>query len=375
MKTGFDLKKSRKLMEKEGIDCIIANSQESVYYTSNAPISTITNLKRFAGIILPLDAEPLFAVHRNEEVTARKSTWIKDLRVYEGGEWESLKAINFLAEVIKERGLEGKKIGLELMEVPGLWLDHLRNLLPTTEFVDAKPILDILKSIKTPEEIKHLSNANMVTAKAITVAFEMARPGDTERDVALNMIDLTLEYGGDTVAFMCFGAGPNIHETHPVPGEYKLKEGDLVHTDFGCFFEGYYSDISRMAVVGKPNKTQLKAYSIAVEAEQKTAEALESGIKVIDVHNAVKAFYNSKGYEYNRAFIGHAIGIGVHEWPFLGPAHADWVIKPGMFFQVEPSMIIGDAKIHTEDAFVVKTKGPAENVSLYRDLTELQIIK
>lgn len=375
MKTGFDYKKSRRLMQEEGIDCIIANSQESVYYTSNAPISTITNLKRFAGIVLPVDGEPLFAVHRNEEVTARNSTWIKDLRVYEGGEWESLKAIDFLAKVIKDKGLAGKKIGLELMEMPGLWLDHLRKLLPETEFVDGKPVLDVLKSIKSPEEIKHLSAANMATAKAITVAFEMARPGDTERDVALNMIDLALEYGGDTVAFMCFGAGPNIHETHPVPGDYKLKKGDLVHTDFGCFFDGYYSDISRMAVVGEPNETQLKAYGIAVEAEKATAEAMQAGAKVIDVHNAVKAFYNSKGYEYNRAFIGHGIGIGCHEWPFLGPAHGDWVLEPGMFFQVEPGMRLDDVKIHTEDSFVVKPEGPAENVSLYRDVTELQVIR
>jgi Xaa-Pro aminopeptidase len=375
MKTGFDLKKSRKLMQEKDIDSIIANSQESVYYTSNAPISTITNLKRFAGIVLPLNGEPLFAVHRNEEVTARNSTWIKDLRVYEGGEWESLKAIDFLAKGIKDKGLAGKKIGLELMEMPGLWLDHLRKLLPETEFVDAKPILDELKSIKSPEEIKHLSASNMATAKAITVAFEMARPGDTERDVALNMIDLTLGYGGDTVAFMCFGAGPNIFETHPVPGDYKLKKGDLVHTDFGCFFDGYCSDISRMAVVGEPNETQLKAYGIAVGAEKATAEAMQAGVKVMDVHNAVKEFYNSKGYEYNRAFIGHAIGIGVHEWPFLGPAHGDWVLKPGMFFQVEPGMLLGDAKIHTEDSFVVKPKGPAENVSLYRDVTELQVIR
>ena len=109
MKTGFDLKKARKLMQDKGLDCIIANSQENVYYTSNSPISTITNLKRLAGIFIPLDSEPLFAVHRNEEVTARKSTWIKDLRVYEGGEWESLKAIKFLADVIKEKGLDDKK--------------------------------------------------------------------------------------------------------------------------------------------------------------------------------------------------------------------------------------------------------------------------
>jgi len=283
--------------------------------------------------------------------------------------------MDFLAGVIKERGLAGKRIGLELMEMPGLWLDHLRKLLPGTEFVDGKPVLDVLKSIKSPEEIKHLSAANMATAKAITVAFEMARPGDTERDVALNMIDLTLEYGGDTVAFMCFGAGPNIFETHPVPGDYRLKKGDLVHTDFGCFFDGYCSDISRMAAVGEPNETQLKAYGIAVEAEQATAEAMQAGAKVIDVHNTVKEFYNSNGYEYNRAFIGHGIGIGVHEWPFLGPAHGDWVLKPGMFFQVEPSMLLDDVKIHTEDSFVVKPKGPAENVSLYRDVTELQVIR
>ena len=375
METGFNLNKSRKLMQEKGIECIIANSQENVYYASNAHISTITNLKRFAGTVIPLDKEPLFAVHRNEEVTARKFTWIKDLRVYEGGEWESLKAIKFLANVIKEKRLEGKKIGLELIEMPGLWLDHLRELLPTTQFVDAKPIFDYLRAIKSPEELKHLSDANMATAKAITVAFEMAQPGDTEREVALNMIDLTMEYGGDTVAFMCLGAGPNVFETHPVPGDYRLKDGDLVHTDFGCFFDGYYSDISRMAVVGKPSQNQLKAYGMAVAAERVTGEALQAGARVIDVHNAVKQFYNSKGYEYDRAFIGHCIGIGCHELPFIGPSDGEWVLEPGMFFQVEPGMLIGDAKVHTEDSFVVMSQGPAKNVSEYRDVTELQVIR
>ena len=375
MKTGFNLNKSRKLMQEKGIACIIANSQENVYYASNAHISTITNLKRFAGTVIPLDGEPLFAVHRNEEVTARKFTWIKDLRVYDGGEWESLKAIKFLANVIKERRLEGKRIGVELIEMPGLWLDHLRELLPTTEFVDAKPFFDNLRAIKSPEELKRLSDANMATAKAITVAFEMAQPGDTERDVALNMIDLTLEYGGDTVAFMCLGAGPNVFETHPVPGSYRLKDGDLVHTDFGCFFEGYYSDISRMAVVGKPSENQLKAYDVAVGAERVTGEALQAGVRVIDVHNTVKQFYNSKGYEYDRAFIGHCIGIGCHELPFIGPSDGEWVLESGMFFQVEPGMLLGDAKVHTEDSFMVVPQGPAKNVSEYRDVTELQVIR
>jgi len=114
---------------------------------------------------------------------------------------------------------------------------------------------------------------------------------------------------------------------------------------------------------------------MAVAAERVTGEALQAGARVIDVHNAVKQFYNSKGYEYDRAFIGHCIGIGCHELPFIGPSDGEWVLEPGMFFQVEPGMLIGDAKVHTEDSFVVMSQGPAKNVSEYRDVTELQVIR
>ncbi|GAG73790.1 unnamed protein product, partial [marine sediment metagenome] len=101
----------------------------------------------------------------------------------------------------------------------------MRDLLPKTEFVDAKPILDKMRSVKSAEELKLLSDSNMATAKAITVAFETARPGDTERDIALNMIRLALKYGGDTVAFMTLGAGKNILETHHIPKDYRIKKG------------------------------------------------------------------------------------------------------------------------------------------------------
>jgi len=375
MKTGFDLTKSKELMKKIGVDCIIANSQDNVYYSSGAPISTITDLKRLAAIFIPLESEPVFGVHRNEQVTARQSTWIKDLRVYEGGEWEPLKAIKFVADVLKEKGLENKTIGIELLDMPALWADYLRRLLPLAKFIDAASIFDKMRSVKSAGELKLLSDANMATAKAITVAFEMAEPGYTEREMAHNMISLTLKYGADTVAFCLLGAGRNIFETHHVPDEYRIKKGDMIHVDFGMVWKGYMSDISRMAVVGEPDEDQLRAYELAVGAEHATAEAMVTGGKIINVHNAVKRFYESKGYEYSRAFIGHSIGIGCHELPFLGSVNGDWVLEPGMFFQVEPGMSIGDAKVHTEDSFIVTKRGPAKNVSEYRDITNLQVIK
>ena len=361
-------------MDESGVDCIVATSHDNVFYSSGADILTITMLKRLAAVFIPFDGEPVFGVHANEEVTARESTWIKDLRVYEGGEWEPLKPIRFVADVLKEKGLSDAKIGLELLDMSALCFNHLRELLPSARFVDCQPIFERLRSVKSPEELKLLSYANMATAKAITVAFEMARPGDTEREIAWNMMNLTYEYGADQVAFMTLGAGKNIFETHHVPTDYRIKKGDMLHVDFGCYFKGYMSDISRMAVVGEPDETQLRAYDNVVGAELATADAMREGVAVIDVHNAVKQFYESKGLSYTRAFIGHGLGIGCHEPPFLGPSHGDWVLESGMFFQVEPSLTIGHARVHTEDSFIV-TEEVAKNVSEYRDIAELQVIR
>jgi Xaa-Pro dipeptidase len=335
---------------------------------------TINMLKRLAAVLIPMDGAPIFGVHANEKITARNSTWIKDIRIYEGGEWEPLKPIDFIVDVLKEMGFEKAIIGLESFDIPGLLLDYLRKQMPLATFVDCQHILNRLRATKTSTELKILKDANMATAKAITVAFEMAKQGDSERQIARDMMNLVIKYGADTVAFMTLGAGKNIFETHHIPGDYKIQKGDLIHVDFGGFFEGYFSDISRMAVVGTPNSTQLKAYEIAIEAEYATAEAMNPGVSVWDVHNAVKNFYESKGFEYKRAFIGHGLGIGCHEYPFLGPSHGDWVLEPSMFFQVEPVCIINNARIHTEDSFEI-TKSGAKNVSLYRDVSELQIIR
>jgi Xaa-Pro aminopeptidase len=374
MITGFNLKRARDLMAKHNFDCIVATSHDNVYYSSYSEIMTINMLKRLAAVFIPLNREPVFGVHANEKVTAEETTWIKDIRVYEGGEWEPLKPIKFVADTLKELGLEDAKIGVETLDIPGLCFDYLRRLLPEAVLIDCQPIFDQMRMVKSPDELRHLSRINMATAKAITVAFEMASPGDTEKEIARNMINLALGYGADTVAFMTMGAGPHIWEIHHIPGQYKIQSGDLVHVDFGCIFDGYLSDISRMAVVNKADNTQLEAYMFAIKVERVVEELLIPGVKVMDVHNSVKGFYEKNGHYYNRAFIGHSLGIGCHEYPFLGPSHGDWVLEKGMFFQVEPSIAIGNARIHTEDSYIIQGTS-SKNVSEYRDLTNLQIIK
>jgi Xaa-Pro aminopeptidase len=129
-----------------------------------------------------------------------------------------------------------------------------------------------------------------------------------------------------------------------------------------------------MAVVGEPDEVQLRAYDVAVRAQSATAEAMRAGVRVMDVHEAVKRFYESEGFEYKRAFIGHSIGIGCHEFPFLGPSHADWVLEAGMIFEVEPGVTIGNTRVHTEDTYLITEEKP-QILSNYKDTSRIQIIK
>jgi Xaa-Pro aminopeptidase len=345
----------------------------TIHYASGSEIETVSSLKRLAAVFLPLDLDPVFAVHRNEQVTAHQTTWIKDLRVYEGGKWEPLKPIEYVARVLKEKGLAKARIGLELLNISALCFNRLQKLLPSAEFVDAQHIFDEMKSVKSDEELKLLSDANMGTAKAIVLAFEMARRGESERDLAQNLMNLMVRYGADRVAFLSLAAGPNILELHHVPGEYRIRDVDLVHVDTGGYFKGYQSDISRTAIVGKPSESKLNAYEIAVGAESAAANVMREGAEVLDVYEATRRFYESRGHSFKSAFIGHSIGIGCHELPFLGPSHGNWILEPGMFFEVEPSITIGPIRGHTEDAFIVG-KGGAKNVSEYRDVSQLQTI-
>jgi Xaa-Pro aminopeptidase len=358
-------------MREERLDGVLATSRENVYYGSGSDIGLPL---RLAPVFLFRDDEPVFGVHANEAVKARKTSRITDIRVYDGGEWVPLAVWDFIADVFRERGLAEARIGLELLDVPGLAYDHIRTRLPRATFVDCGAIFDRLRAVKSEDELRWLREINRLTAQAITVAFERAHPGDTERQVTRRLIDQLLASGADGVAFLNLGTGRNTLEHHHVPDDTRLQPGDLVHVDVGGWWRGYASDISRMAVVGPPTDEQVRLHRVAVTAMRDTAEALRAGATVHDVHRAVQRSYAAQGVPYTRAFIGHSSGIGIHETPMLGAAHGDWVLEPGMFFQLEPDVATPDVRIHTEDAFIVHPHGAAENVSADRPVVDPQPI-
>lgn len=365
-------------MQDAGLDCIIATSRENVYYSSGF----WANIQlRLAPVIIPLDQDPVILVHPSgsgagEDITVRKTTWISDVRTYQGGEWAPRKVWDSVAEVLKEKSLHSSEIGLEVLDVVGLSFDYIRRLMPSARFVRCEPVFDKMRSIKSDEELRILKDANMATAKALSTAFEMASPGDSEQKIARNIMELILDSGANRMAFLSLSAGRNIMEPHHSPGSYEIQKGDMIHVDAGGIWKGYGSDISRMVVVGEPSRKQREAYEVIIKQMWDTAEAMENGTTVQEVHEAAKRSYESHGFKYPRFFIGHSTGLRGHETPFLGPFHGDWVLEPNMCFQLEPSHVASnEIRVHYEDSFVVQEEGPARNVSEYRSSWELPIVR
>ena len=370
----IDVKRARSMMEEAGLDALVATSPENVYYSSGSNIVTMFLLGRLGFVVLPLDGEPVFGVSSIEVSKAEKTSWIRDVKTYEGADYEPIKGIEFLTKLIEEKGLGKSKVGIDRHFLPSLYYDVLCGGLPDVEFVDNQAIYDHLRAVKSPKEVKHLTEANMAIARAITEAFEMAKEGDTEREIAKNMGNLVVEYGADNVVMCVLSSGETAFEAHHLPVDKKIRKGELVNTDFVASFDGYCSDIARMAVVGEPDSTQEKIYRLALEVQEKVAEAMAPGGRVIEAYDAAVKTVARAGYEFYLPFVGHSMGIALHENPFVGPSHGDWNFEPGMFFQIEPLLMYEGVRVHTEDSILVTEDG-AKNISRYADISEIQVIR
>jgi Xaa-Pro aminopeptidase len=367
----FNLTKARKIMEEEEIDCLVPTTSPNLLYCSGASVGTPGSAGRIAAVLIPLDGEPVLCLQYNEQFYSRKMTWIKDLRIYDGGEWLPFKPWQSVADLIIEKGLSKARLGFETQAVPHDYLIHLMKLLPQAEFKNSGEIFERLRAVKTEEEIQIMKEAGTKTAKAIKIAFEMVTPGDTERQILESIQRLLTKFGFEGVPGGYLDAGPNIHETHHKTGDYKVRRGDLIHTDMLGPFRNYNTCVSRVAKLGEPDEDELKTYEFARKVEMLAADLLVPGNSMLEIHNEVVNFYEKNGVkfdfkDYGRDFLGHSIGLEGHEAPYIGPSHGDWIVEPGMVIaiepRIEPRVIGGKTRIHIEDMFLVTEKGP-ENIS------------
>ena len=154
-----------------------------------------------------------------------------------------------------------------------------------------------------------------------------------------------LGYGGFTGS-ACISINEQV--IHGIPGHRRLKEGDIVSVDVGAFVEGFHGDCAATYPCG----TISEAAKRLIEATQQSFWAgikmARSGNRVRDISHAVQTYVEERGFSVVRDFVGHGVGVKLHEAPEVpnfGPAGHGPRLQPGMTIAVEPMVNAGDWKV------------------------------
>jgi methionyl aminopeptidase len=148
---------------------------------------------------------------------------------------------------------------------------------------------------------------------------------------------------------------------HGIPGDRKLKNGDILNIDITVIKDGWHGDTSKMFMIGEPTVRARQLCEVAHEAMVRGIKTVQAGMRLGDVGHAIQSFVEEQGYSVVRDYCGHGIGKVFHEDPQVlhyGCPGVGEVLLPGMVFTIEPMINIGKKEtrllgdgwtVHTRD--------------------------
>lgn len=282
-------------------------------------------------------------------------------------------ALAQMAEVLQKAG--AKRVLLENGISIARW-GQLKDKIQGVEFDIGSTLSNAivsLREIKDAEELARMQKAQDITDACFEHILPFFKEGVREVDLMLEMEHFMRSHGAEKVAFdTIVVAGANSSLPHGVPGENRLKAGDLITMDYGAKVRGYCTDMTRTVALGTPGEEQRKVYDTVLKAHLAGIEAAAAGKMGSQVDKVARDIINAAGYEGRFGHgLGHAVGIEIHEAPRFSPKCHD-VIRPGMMMTVEPGIYlpgqfgcrIEDTVRITEDGCVPLPKARKELVVL-----------
>lgn len=339
-----------------GLDAAVLTSYETVSPFARTNIITQPWVPdRLVFFLVPASGPTSLLVCNIEENEVRATTTADEVRTYVEF---AQKPTAVFAELLRERGLDGGRVGFELERLAAPYVEAVRSALPALQIEGADDIVQEQVSIKTADEIASIGEKGRLTARAVDRAIATLRAGMTEAECCKAFMWELVQTGGRP-EFMVFGSGAQTLKGHPVAGDIQLQEGILWRVDFGArWSDGYLSDLARSGVVGDPSPAQEETMAALLAAQQAAFAAIEPGRPANDLWKAASAVLESAGLRIWAPHLGHSIGVGVHERPQLAPSN-DTPLVAGTVLNIEPFVAIPEREegYHTEDLVLVTEDG------------------
>ena len=265
----------------------------------------------------------------------------------------------FVVEFMKEKGL--KTVGFESEHVNYNIYESLKNefnLVPLTGEVEK------IRMVKTPDEIEKIKKACEIVDESYMHILKFVKSGMTELEVRNELEYKMAQLGSEKPSFdTIVASGHRGALPHGAASNKVIERGDMVTLDFGAYYEGYASDITRSFSVEEVSSEMEKVYNIVLESQLKALDEIKLGMTGEEADSIARDVIKSYGYGDNFGHsLGHGFGLEVHEGPGLAQS-SDTVLTENMVITIEPGIYVDNVGgVRIEDDAIV-TKGGLEKLT------------
>lgn len=366
------IKRTCAAMKKVGMDALFLWRDENVRYLTNLRAIMIQyRASTTYGVFLHEDGDLALFLSSGELARVQKHMpWIKRLEpipiMDEAGLVDKVVASKVLP-LFEEYSAQQGRVGVDMMTAQQMMAYHRH--LPGVEWLDGDEVMRQLRMIKLDDEIKILEEVTAIADALTQTGIDTVRPGIREFDVSAEAMRTLFQYGGEfshlTSPFVA--SGERMSPPTRFPTDKIIRYGDLVFIDIGASWNGYFGDVGRCIICGKPSAQQKQIYRAVYEAQTAGIQAMKPGRRISEV----AAVYHNVASRHNLAdhfinlFIGHGIGVSPAEPPFVGetqPGADDYVLEPGMVLAMEPLIHVdgvrGGGGVRLEDMVLITDGDP-----------------
>jgi Xaa-Pro aminopeptidase len=337
------LKRIQQLMQKKQVEALLVTNDINRRY--------LTGFTGTSGYVL---------------ITAQRAYLLTDFRYMEQAGKQAVgfevvkhlpDAIDTVRELLQSHGI--KRLGFEQESISYGTHATYTEALQGIELVPTQQWVELLRMIKDTDEQRIMQEAADLADKTFSHLLGFVKPGLTERDVALEIELFMRKHGAASSSFdTIVASGERSALPHGVASDKILQASEFVTFDFGAYYHGYCSDLTRTVFIGKPTDRHKEIYELVLSAQLSTLDGLKAGMTGKQGDALARDVIEQAGYgEQFGHGTGHGLGMEIHESPRLSK-QGMIVLKPGMAVTVEPGIYIpGFGGVRIEDDVIMTDSG------------------
>lgn len=337
------LRKIRDWMKKEDVDGLLITNGYNRRYISGFTGSS-------GCCLLTEDAADLITDFRYIEQATRQAPWFEIVQ-------HQAEMLEMAVERVKGHGV--KRLGFEKNHMTYALYQRLAELADSIELVPVAGAVEASRLIKNADEVQIIKEATAIADKAFSHILTYIKPGVTELAVANELEFYMRSLGATSSSFdTIVASGVRSALPHGVASDKVIETGDMVTLDFGAYYKGYCSDITRTIAVGEPGEKMREIYEVVLRAQLNGVQHIKAGMTGKEADALTRDIIADAGYGPNYGHsTGHGIGLEVHEGPTLS-VRGEQKLVSGMVVTVEPGIYLeGIGGVRIEDDVLITGEG------------------